>query len=64
MAHPHVWPAHRVYRSERAVFLVRQFMAANLAQRTTTRPFLTHIEKVGEGCGRREEGRRYRGVGP
>ena len=44
--HPHVWPVQRIYETDRAVFLVRQFMHANLAQRVTTRPFLTLIEKV------------------
>lgn len=46
LEHPHVWPVQRIYESDRAVFLVRQFMHANLAQRVTTRPFLTLIEKV------------------
>lgn len=42
----HAWPVQRVYESERAAFLVRQYLHANLAQRITTRPFLTLIEKV------------------
>ncbi|EFN54741.1 hypothetical protein CHLNCDRAFT_134632 [Chlorella variabilis] len=41
----HAWPVQRVYESERAAFLVRQYLHANLAQRITTRPFLTLIEK-------------------
>lgn len=45
--HPHVWPVQRVYESERAAFLLRQYQHANLAQRITTRPFLTLVEKVG-----------------
>jgi hypothetical protein len=45
--HPHAWPVQRVYESERAAFLLRQYMHANLAQRITTRPFLTLVEKVG-----------------
>lgn len=45
--YPHTWAVQRVYESERAAFLVRQYLHANLAQRITTRPFLTLIEKVG-----------------
>lgn len=37
----------RVVETERGVFLLRQFLHANLAQRVSTRPFLTLIEKVG-----------------
>ncbi|KAI3438322.1 hypothetical protein D9Q98_000756 [Chlorella vulgaris] len=43
--YPHTWAVQRVYESERAAFLVRQYLHANLAQRITTRPFLTLIEK-------------------
>ena len=46
LEHPHAWPVQRVYESERAAFLVRQYLHANLAQRITTRPFLTLVEKV------------------
>lgn len=46
LPYPHAWPAQRIYESDRAVFLVRQYLAANLAQRISTRPFLTLIEKV------------------
>ncbi|KAL4452504.1 hypothetical protein ABPG75_008166 [Micractinium tetrahymenae] len=45
LPYPHAWPAQRIYESDRAVFLVRQYLAANLAQRISTRPFLTLIEK-------------------
>lgn len=56
LPYPHAWPVQRIYESERAVFLVRQFLHANLAQRVSTRPFLTLIEKVGGrgGPGRNE----------
>ena len=37
----------RVVETERGVFLLRQYLHANLAQRVSTRPFLTLIEKVG-----------------
>lgn len=37
----------RVAETERGVFLLRQYLHANLAQRVSTRPFLTLIEKVG-----------------
>lgn len=43
--YPHAWPAQRVVETERGVFLLRQFLHANLAQRVSTRPFLTLIEK-------------------
>ena len=39
--------SQRVVETERGVFLLRQFLHANLAQRVSTRPFLTLIEKVG-----------------
>lgn len=44
--YPHVLPMQRIYESDRSVFLVRQYLFANLAQRISTRPFLTAIEKV------------------
>lgn len=52
LPYPHAWPAQRIYESDRAVFLVRQYLAANLAQRISTRPFLTLVEKVGGVGGR------------
>lgn len=47
---PHVWPSQRVVETERAACLLRQYLAANLAQRISSRPFLTLIEKV-RACG-------------
>ncbi|KAL6780917.1 hypothetical protein ACKKBG_A09020 [Auxenochlorella protothecoides x Auxenochlorella symbiontica] len=44
--YPHVLPMQRIYESDRSVFLVRQYLFANLAQRISTRPFLTAIEKL------------------
>ena len=54
VAYPHAWPAQRVYQSDRAVHLVRQYLFANLGHRVSTRPFLTVAEKasgVGGGGG-------------
>ena len=67
LPHPHAWPVQRVYEGDRAVLLVRQYLHANLAQRISTRPFLTLIEKVrrrrrcgddGDGDGANVRGRR------
>lgn len=43
--HPHVWPVQRVYNSDNAVHLVRQYIWSSLSQRITSRPFLTLAEK-------------------
>ena len=48
---PHVWPTQRVYQSDTAIHLVRQFLWSSLAQRTTSRPFLTPAEKAWLGAG-------------
>ena len=61
LPYPHVWPVQRLYETERAVLLVRQFLAANLAQRISTRPFLTLVEKVGAA---RRAGRERGRTGP
>lgn len=45
VASPHVWPIQRVYQSDRAVHLVRQYFSSTLASRMSSRPFLTHAEK-------------------
>ena len=42
---PHVWPTQRIYHTERAVHLVRQYFASNLAARISSRPFLTPADK-------------------
>ena len=42
---PHVWPTQRIYHTERAVHLVRQYFASNLASRISSRPFLTPPDK-------------------
>jgi len=42
---PHVWPTQRLYHSDRAIHLVRQYLWSSLAQRITSRPFLTTAEK-------------------
>ena len=39
----------RVYQSERAVYLMRPYLFASLTHRTSSRPFLTPIEKAGRG---------------
>lgn len=46
----HCWPAQRLVETDRAAFLLRQYLHANLAQRVSSRPFLTLIEKVRERC--------------
>ncbi|GAB4818761.1 hypothetical protein N2152v2_005807 [Parachlorella kessleri] len=43
--YPHVWPTQKFFHSERAVYLMRQYLFANLSRRITTRPFFSHIEK-------------------
>ena len=43
---PHVWPTQRIYHTtDRAVHLVRQYLASNLAARISSRPFLTLADK-------------------
>jgi len=42
---PHVWPTQRLYQSDRAVHLVRQYLWSSLSQRITSRPFLSLAEK-------------------
>ena len=42
----HVWPVQQIVQGERAAYLVRQHLIANLFTRVSTRPFLTYPEKV------------------
>ena len=45
---PHVWPtSHKrgIYRTENSIHLVRQYFAASLASRISSRPFLTIADK-------------------
>ena len=42
---PHVWPTQRIYQTDKAVHLVRQYLASNLAARISSRPFLTPPDK-------------------
>ena len=42
----HVWPVQLFEQGERAAFLVRQHLIGNLYTRISTRPFLSHVEKV------------------
>lgn len=42
---PNVLPYQSVQETERAVYLLRQYMANNLYDRISTRPFLTVMEK-------------------
>jgi hypothetical protein len=42
----HVWPWQAFLEAPHAAYLVRQHMAASLYDRLSTRPFLTHVEKV------------------
>ena len=41
----HVWVVQKVYQSEDAVHIVRQYMWSSLAERITTRPFLNGGDK-------------------
>ncbi len=45
LRHSNVLPFARVVVTERAAFLVRQYLAHNLAERLGTRPFLSALEK-------------------
>jgi phosphoinositide-3-kinase regulatory subunit 4 len=45
VAAPHVWPTQRIYRTESAVHLVRQYFSSSLTSRLSSRPFLTLPDK-------------------
>ncbi|KAL4538852.1 hypothetical protein Ndes2526B_g02870 [Nannochloris sp. 'desiccata'] len=45
VAAPHVWPTQRIYRTESAVHLVRQYFSSSLTARISSRPFLTLPDK-------------------
>lgn len=45
IAAPHVWPTQRIYRTESAVHLVRQYFSSSLTARLSSRPFLTLPDK-------------------
>jgi phosphoinositide-3-kinase, regulatory subunit 4 len=45
IAAPHVWPTQRIYRTEIAVHLVRQYFSSSLTARLSSRPFLTLADK-------------------
>ncbi|KAK9806003.1 hypothetical protein WJX73_003643 [Symbiochloris irregularis] len=42
----HVWPFQKIAQGDRAAFLVRQHVFANLHTRLSTRPFLSEVEKL------------------
>jgi phosphoinositide-3-kinase regulatory subunit 4 len=42
---PHVWPTQRIYRTETAVHLMRQYFSSTLTARLSSRPFLTLQDK-------------------
>ena len=44
-AHLHAWPFQRELETDRAVYLMRQYLHSTLYDRVSTRPFLTLIEK-------------------
>ena len=44
---PHVWPFQEFVETERACYLIRQYVFSNLYDRLSMRPFLAPIEKVG-----------------
>lgn len=43
---PHVWPFQEFVETERACYLIRQYIFSNLYDRLSMRPFLAPIEKV------------------
>jgi phosphoinositide-3-kinase regulatory subunit 4 len=45
LSHQHVWPFQRVLQTDKAVYLLRQFIFSDLHTRVLTRPFLSLIEK-------------------
>ena len=42
----HVWPFQEWLETDRACYLIRQYVFSNLYHRLSMRPFMSHIEKV------------------
>ncbi|KAK9817197.1 hypothetical protein WJX72_010933 [[Myrmecia] bisecta] len=42
----HVWPFQHFYQTDKACYLIRQHIFSNLYHRLSTRPFLSHTEKL------------------
>ena len=42
----HLWPFQEWVETDRACYLIRQYVFSNLYHRLSMRPFMSHIEKV------------------